>query len=812
MLRFIKIYINFVAFNDKFVNMNKLLLTLATLASTVAASAQTVYSTDFANEDEFKKWTVIDSNNDGATWKFDAEGSQSHVFYPYSATNAADDWFISPAITPAVTGRVMVRYTTYGTSNGEKLEAYTGSTPTIEGMTKLQKKNDKILSARTTDYFFYNTTAGEPFRVGFHVTSPADQWRLYMCAFDVKVVNKIVDLQVNKVISPESGDNLGNAETVKVSIVNNGSDAAENFEVAYQIDGGDPVKEKVDASLAPGQTMEYEFKTKADLSTTRHKYSLKVYTICSDDINTDNDTTTVSVRHGGAITPPCSWGFEPSEDTDDLKFYNLNNDDGDWDLFRSVYMNFARTGYGCLAYNYNKQNNADDWAVLDPVKVEAGNYVLRYWYSGTDGHTEKLGVYWGNGNTPADLTNKVDEQIIKQGAYQEAFKIITFDKPQTIYFGFYAFSDKDENWLTIDDVQFYKASSDAVDLVASDINKPYDFVRTPNDKNVEFTIKNVGIKDAKGKVSVSVDGTEKAGIDIDLKAQEIKNLTAKDVLAGLSEGKHTVKVSIESADDNMPDNNTVEKEITVLGAPSLLYDFEDAKLPSDFTFYVGDEGTVDKEAGEEFNEQGWGIFDIEKHAMLGEHMLAGTSWIDNATPDRWAILPQVKVEGDDAYLAWDALSFNENLLESYNIKISDGSGNPADWWYTTDMKVEGESVSPKTRGLSLAKYSGKDIYIAFNIVTKKGEVLCLDNIGIYGNANATGISSVGGDAKGVFFVDGDSFGAADAKSVSVADLSGRVIANANASSVSISGLQPGIYVGSVKYADGSRKSMKFTKK
>lgn len=87
--------------------MNRFLLTLTALAATVAASAQTFYSTDFATEDEFGKWTVIDSNGDGATWKFDADGSQSHVYYPYSATNVADDWLISPAITPTTAGKVM---------------------------------------------------------------------------------------------------------------------------------------------------------------------------------------------------------------------------------------------------------------------------------------------------------------------------------------------------------------------------------------------------------------------------------------------------------------------------------------------------------------------------------------------------------------------------------------------------------------------------------------------------------------------------------------------------------------------------------
>ena len=46
------------------------------------------------------------------------------------------------------------------------------------------------------------------------------------------------------------------------------------------------------------------------------------------------------------------------------------------------------------------------------------------------------------------------------------------------YLGFYAFSDKDENWLTIDDVQFYKASSDASDLGISSISKPFDYAQS----------------------------------------------------------------------------------------------------------------------------------------------------------------------------------------------------------------------------------------------------------------------------------------------------------------------------------------------
>ena len=75
--------------------MKRVLLTFMAAAATVAATAQDIYKTDFSTEEEFQKWTVIDANGDNATWKFDAEGSQSHVYYPYSATNQADDWQVT---------------------------------------------------------------------------------------------------------------------------------------------------------------------------------------------------------------------------------------------------------------------------------------------------------------------------------------------------------------------------------------------------------------------------------------------------------------------------------------------------------------------------------------------------------------------------------------------------------------------------------------------------------------------------------------------------------------------------------------------
>lgn len=791
--------------------MKKLLLSLFSSVFAMAASAQTYYSTDFTSEEEFDQWTVIDANDDGATWKYDNSGTNSNVFYPYHGTNTADDWLISPAITPTADGKVMVSYTTWGTYYGEAMDVYTGTDATVEGMTTLQASYPNIKGESTPGYFFCEVKKDTPFRVGFHCVSAADHWKFYMCAFSVKVVEKVVDLKVDSILSPVSGKNLSQ-ETVTVRVKNDGLDAVPGFDMAYSLDGGAAVTEHVSETLEAGQSMTYTFATKADLSTPRKKYTLKAYSVSEYDIAPANDTLAVTVRHSAPTTAPYTMGFESDEDTGELKFYNLNNDSGDWSIYTSYWMNMARNGYSCLAYNYDSNNDANDWAILDGINVEAGDYVLRYWYSGSDGHKERLGVYYGNGDTPDDMTNKVDEQNpVTEGTYKESFKILHFDEPQTIYLGFYCFSDKDENWLTIDDVQFYKASSDAVDLVVSEISKPYEYVRTPNDKDVTFEVKNVGIKDTKGTVTVSVDGEQKASVALDIVAQEIKSLTAPNALVGLSAGKHTVKVTVASDDDNDDSNNSVEKEIVVLGEPSILYDFEDAKIPDTFSYYVGDGGSINADAGDEFNEQGWGIIDVESHSMYGNHVLAGTSWIDGVSNvDRWVILPQVKVSGDNCYLAWDASSGNTKYLETYKVKISDGSGDPADYWYSTAKEVKDESVYPKTRGVDLSKYAGKDIYIAFDITSEPGEFLVLDNIGIYGNAVYTGITDTEASTDAIV-VSGNEITSAAAEKISVFDLSGRTVLSVDGQKANVSALRSGVYVAVVKTAAGQH-SLRFVKK
>ena len=152
--------------------------------------------------------------------------------------------------------------------------------------------------------------------------------------------------------------------------------------------------------------------------------------------------------------------------------------------------------------------------------------------------------------------------------------------------------------------------------------------------------------------------------------QEIKDLVLGNALNNLAAGTHEISVELLLDADVNTENNKKTFEFQVLENPVMSWDFEDGQLPADFAFRVEDEGVVNPSAGDEFNEYGWGIFNIQQHELYGEHLLAGTSWLDGTDKaDRWCILPPF-TPSEESFLVWDAASFNPNFPNfSFNLSI-----------------------------------------------------------------------------------------------------------------------------------------------
>ena len=131
--------------------------------------------------------------------------------------------------------------------------------------------------------------------------------------------------------------------------------------------------------------------------------------------------------------------------------------------------------------------------------------------------------------------------------------------------------------------------------------------------------------------------------------------------------------------------------------------------------------------------------------------------------------------------------------------------------YSTKATCNQESIWTKAHGLDLSSYAGKDVLLAIAVVSKDGEALILDNIGLYGDVELSSASAIGDvvSEKAGHITILDNAVVADG-SIAIIDAAGRKVASAEGR-VDLAGLKAGIYMANVKNAKGS-KTVKFIKK
>lgn len=760
-------------------------------------------------------WTVVDGNNDESTWKFSSDNTDGErTYYNYNSTNSGDDWLISPAITPDADGTYIVKYTVKGSSYGEALKVYMASAPTVEALSaNMVADHPGLVSEDTEAYFIFDGTAGQPVYIGFYACSAADKWRLYLKGVTVEACDQLLDIAVTDIISPVSGEDLGN-ETVVAKVKNVGIDAIESFTMSVAVNGETVLTEPVQHLLAAGESADITLNGKIDLSVGHRNYAVTVTAEVPGDISASNNSVTTTVRHIAPATEPYFMGFEPDEDTSDIKFFDLNNDTGNWGIeISSFFMNMARTGVGCIGYNYDKDNSADDWAILDGINIEAGHHVLKFWLSGDSNHPERLSVHYGNSATPEAMTHELARfDPFAYGEYREVILVFEVAEPQTIYIGFHAFSDKDENWITIDDVSLDHISSTESDLSIESVAAPAEFIGPKTTRDVKFTVRSVGIVDAPSKATVYVDGTELTSQELVITAQQVREIVFENALANVAEGMHEIKVEITSDVDGKPENNSITINARILGQPDIVYDFDGETLPADLTFRAEDANTL---GSSEFGDLGWGILAIQEHPLYGTGMLGGLTWFTDPTAraDRWCVLPKLSVTSEDACFIWNAGAVNTyDGKEEYSIEISEGD----DVWYnyTKVLNVPAEGVTRADRGISLANYKDKEIYVAIHLRSVNGELLSMDNLMLYGCSKVnSGIENVGIGSNALNIsvnAAGINVAGVDNALIEVFDLAGSLVLRAEGNGADISALAHGTYIARAT-AGGNTACIKFVR-
>lgn len=168
---------------------------------------QLLLRTTFDSPAAFEEWTVVDANDDGVTWTYDATASPGNAAYGYHPQYAADDWLVSPALVATSTTTLLVQYAFYGSFYSEGLELYRVASTHVANAADVEliSQHEEIKDKRHEGFAFLSVEKGEVFHLAFRACSPANKLRLSLLSVEVRDV------------SPQAG-----AEYPHVAIADNG--------------------------------------------------------------------------------------------------------------------------------------------------------------------------------------------------------------------------------------------------------------------------------------------------------------------------------------------------------------------------------------------------------------------------------------------------------------------------------------------------------------------------------------------------------------------------------------------------------------
>ena len=163
------------------------------------------YRESFDTETSMTAFTIIDNNNDGSTWSYDAEIGNGCAKYGYSEDYQGDDWLITPPIRMEQGKRYTIKFKlkTKSSFYSEKIEVKFGNAATVEAMTQellpetpvkweeFEEITREVTPTETGDYYF-----------GFHAISDRDQYAFFLDDIEVSagatllMPDMVSDLQV----------------------------------------------------------------------------------------------------------------------------------------------------------------------------------------------------------------------------------------------------------------------------------------------------------------------------------------------------------------------------------------------------------------------------------------------------------------------------------------------------------------------------------------------------------------------------------------------------------------------------------------
>ncbi len=397
-------------------------------------------------------WTVVDVNSDGSTWETlavpFAQSAPNALRYNYSAMNAADDWIFTPVlqIPAGQPVEVGVGYRITDPLYPENFEIAFGTAPTAAAM------GAPIASITATNDQAYQQALGtipsaagaRNLYVGFHCTSIADQFRLYLDDVTVQV----------PAACPAPTALAATAVTGTTATLTFAPGTGTNFSVIYGPTGFNPATAGTTVATTTGSV-------NVTGLTGSTPYQFYVSSNCgaagTSTLAGPANFTTQCVP--GAVTLPYAENFDAGGAGAQLpcgwSVLNLNADTITWRVVARPTQ--ASSPPNALSIRWNAAAAMDDWAFLPGIQLTAGqSYDIGFKYAGfSTAFQEKLEVRVGTAPTVAAATASVfNDAAIATAVPAYLDGLGSFVAPTTglYYFGFHGYSDADQFRLFLDDV------------------------------------------------------------------------------------------------------------------------------------------------------------------------------------------------------------------------------------------------------------------------------------------------------------------------------------------------------------------------
>ena len=389
-------------------------------------------------------WNVIDANEDGSTFTVDLD--EGYAYYTYNASNAADDYLISPEFVLTGNGIASFDYWCASSYFPETFVVYAfGATDTVLLVNTVDVSNTS--TAPLTQYLDLSSLNGN-YRIAIKCTSLADQFRLYIDNFSISS-DAVASITANPTSIDFGKNPTGNSETaaVELTIVAASDDitVATAAPYAVSLDGTNFAST---VTIPAGASVLYQTIYVQFTPATAGIFSGSV------TVSTTGASATITLAGEGiecsVITNfPFVEDFEPSSDTRDCWII----EDANYDGTTITIMPYDEVeNLGVAAYFYSATSSANDWLISPEMTLPADAHV-GYHYACAGSYSEKYSVWIiPQGGSTASAVNVLPTQTINNSALAIQSIDLSAYAGQTVRIAFKVESDPDKLYIFFDNI------------------------------------------------------------------------------------------------------------------------------------------------------------------------------------------------------------------------------------------------------------------------------------------------------------------------------------------------------------------------